>query len=114
VLGWELSWDADKDKPFSVTFAAWGVKFDLSAEPGAGRLLVCNTDSRRGVVCAYILESRPLSIVEAMSLRSRLLFAESQIFARMAKQSLKTIGAVGLGLSSRDEYCGAADYAFVS
>lgn len=44
VLGWEFSSDADKDKPFGVTFAALGVKFDLSA-CAAGRLLVCNTDS---------------------------------------------------------------------
>lgn len=104
VLGWELSSDADKDKPFGVTFAALGVKFDLSA-CAAGRLLVCNTDSRREELSARItgiLESQHLSVVEAMSLRSRLLFAESQIFGRMAKQSLKTIGAVGLGLSDME------------
>lgn len=101
TLGWELSSDAEKDRPFDSSFSALGVRFDLGA-CGDGRLLVSNTEGRRGELTSCIsdiLESQRLTVVEATSLRSRLLFAESQIFGRMAKQSLKVIGGVGLGLS---------------
>ena len=93
VLGWELSSDADKDKPFSSTFSALGVKFDLTACV-EGKLRICNTDSRREELSSRIdgiLESQRLSVVEATSLRSRLLFADPQVFGRMAKQSLKIV-----------------------
>ena len=101
TLGWELSSDAEKDRPFDSSFSALGVRFDLGA-CGDGRLLVSNTEGRREELTSCmsdILESQKLTVVEATSLRSRLLFAESQIFGRMAKQSLKVIGGVGLGLS---------------
>ena len=97
--GWELSSDGEKDKPYDVVFSALGVKFDLSA-CGEGRLMVCNTESRHEALSGLIngvLDKQKLTVAEATSLRPRLLFAESQIFGRMARQALKSIGAVGLG-----------------
>ena len=46
---------------------------------------------KRIVLFDGILESQRLSVVEATSLRSRLLFADPQVFGRMAKQSLKIV-----------------------
>ena len=100
TLRWELSSDVEKDNPF-VIFWALCVQFDLSA-CGDGRLLVGNTESRREELTGFIngvLKNQKLTVAEAISLRSRLLFAESQIFGGIAKQALKTIGTVGLGLS---------------
>ena len=101
TLGWELSSDAEKDRPFHSSFSALGVQFDLSA-CGEGRLRVSNTESRREELTGCIngiMAAQKLTMVEATSLRSRLLFAESQIFGRIAKQALKVIGGVGLGIA---------------
>ena len=89
TLGWELSLDAEKDRPFHSSFSALGVLFDLSA-CGEGRLRVSNTVSRREELTGCIndiMAARKLTMVEATSLRSRLLFAESQIFGRKDSQT---------------------------
>ena len=43
-----------------------------------------------------ILGADLMTAAESLSLRSRLLFAESQLFGRFAKSALKTIGSVSL------------------
>ena len=47
-----------------------------------------------------VMTADRLGPAEALSLRSRLLFAESQIFGRTAKRALQTVGEVGLGTST--------------
>lgn len=97
-LGWRLSEDAEKDLPFAVRFQALGVEFDLS-EVCAGRFTVGNTSSRKeeiGTKIDSILGGDELEPAVAESMRSRLLFAEAQIYGRHAKIALQTIGQVGL------------------
>ena len=89
-LGWKLSTDADKVLPFSTTFAALGVIFDLSGVP-AGRLTIGNTDKRKAKIESRIddiLLRDSLSPTESLSLRSRLTFAEAQL-------ALHSIGGLG-------------------
>ena len=95
-LGWSVP--VDKDKPFSQEFAALGVWFDLS-ETGMGRFKISNTESRRTELTERIdavLGQDSLSVPESASLRSRLLFAEAQIFGRVAKQALASVGSPSL------------------
>ena len=102
MLGWEVSQDAQKDQGFSTVFQALGVEFDLRSF-AAGSFTVGNTPSRKAEISekiSHILERDCLSVSEATSLRSRLLFAEAQLYGRFAKLALKEVGSVGLG--SRD------------
>ena len=97
-LGWALSLGDDKDKPFANKFQALGVEFDLS-NVGEGFFSVGNTLARRDELSekiANILEANELEPAVAESLRSRLLFAEGQLYGRFAKLALQRIGAVGL------------------
>ena len=98
TLGWKLSEDPEKDLPFADRFHALGVEFDLT-EVCNGVFTMGNTSSRKeelGVKIDSILSSDELEPVLAESLRSRLLFAEAQIYGRHAKLALQTIGAAGL------------------
>ena len=93
-LGWNLSQDPEKDAGFSSKFSALGVTFDL-AKCSSGTLLVGNTDKRKlelGAAVQSILDNQRLTTKEAESLRSRLNFAESQVFGRSARLALKAIG----------------------
>ena len=94
LLGWTLASDDEKCKPFSTTFTALGVVFDLTEAP-AGILRISNTASRKlelsGVI-DDVLESKRLSAKAASSLRSRLNFADAQIFGRYAKKALQLLG----------------------
>ena len=97
-LGWQLSLDVEKDKPYSDVLQALGVEFDLRGVP-AGRLLVGNTSSRKDELSERIenvLSADCLEPSVAESLRSRLLFADAQIFGRFSKMALQRIGSVGL------------------
>ena len=96
-LGWKLSSDADKDLPFSKSFAALGVVFDLS-DVHSGSFTIGNTEKRKSEIEGRIddiLARNVLSPAESMSLRSRLTFAEAQIFGRGAKLALHCIGGPG-------------------
>jgi hypothetical protein len=98
ALGWRLSTDEAKDHAFSTKFQALGVEFDLS-RMDQGFFSVGNTESRKAELSgriADILASDLLSVAEATSLRSRLLFADAQVFGRFAKSALHEIGQVGL------------------
>ena len=97
-LGWELSTDADKDKPYAMVFQALGVEFDLS-NVHRGYFQVSNTEARKIELrdrIKDILQCDALEPKAAESLRSRLLFAESQLFGRFTKIALHRIGRVGL------------------
>ena len=97
-LGWSLSLGEDKDKPFANKFQALGVEFDL-ARVGEGLFTVGNTAARRDELTEKIddiLQADALEPMVAESLRSRLLFAEGQLYGRFAKLALHKIGAVGL------------------
>ena len=96
-LGWSLSAGDEKDKPFASRFQALGVEFDLSTVEG-GYFSVKNTDSRRAELSEKIdsiLLQDELEPKVAESLRSRLLFAEGQLYGRFAKLALQRIGAIG-------------------
>eukprot|EP00435_Cladocopium_sp_Y103_P074784 s23_g51.t1 len=98
ACGWVLSEDPDKDVGFSEVFNALGVQFDLSAV-SQGILRVGNTEKRKKELKAIVegcLEADFLSPEESESLRSRLMFAESQIFGRTAKLALRAIGSPAL------------------
>ena len=97
-LGWALSLGDDKDKPFASKFQALGVEFDLSTV-GEGYFSVGNTTARRDELSekiSSILQADMLEPAVAESLRSRLLFAEGQLYGRFAKLALHRIGAIGL------------------
>ena len=92
--GWDLSKDESKDLPFSETFRALGVEFSLTRQD-EGIVLVANTPERKEELTSVIdgtLTSGQLDAKEAESLRSRLLFAEGQIFGRCAKAAVITVG----------------------
>lgn len=102
LLGWDVSEEPEKNHPFSKTFQALGVVIDLRPLRG-GHFCIGNTQSRREELTERInmvMAADRLGPAEALSLRSRLLFAESQIFGRTAKRALQTVGEVGLGTST--------------
>eukprot|EP00435_Cladocopium_sp_Y103_P036446 s2670_g9.t1 len=94
-LGWVLSEDPEKDKGFSSVFTALGVEFDLTGV-SSGVLRIGNTQRRREELSTLIegfLASDRLTCGESESLRSRLAFAEGQIFGRSAKMALRAVGS---------------------
>ena len=97
-LGWKLAEDPEKDKPFSTTFHALGVEFNLEQVPH-GSFSVGNTPARKEELrdrLTHILDNDSLEPQIAESLRSRLLFADAQIFGRFSKMALHSIGRIGL------------------
>ena len=97
-LGWRLSEEPEKDKPFSTIFQALGVEFNLERVP-YGSFSVGNTPARKEELkdrLTQILEEDSLEPQIAESLRSRLLFADAQIFGRFSKMALHSIGRVAM------------------
>lgn len=97
ALGWQLSED-EKDCPFSDVFSALGVSFDLRGCP-KGYFEIGNTQSRKDELSARvdaILKADELDPQLSMSLRSRFLFAESQVYGRVAKHALRCVGQPAL------------------
>ena len=93
-LGWVLSEDPEKDKGFASSFTALGVEFDLS-ETCAGILRIGNTQRRRDELASLVqgfIDADKMTCNESESLRSRLTFAEGQVFGRSAKLALQAIG----------------------
>ena len=98
ALGWHLSTDEAKDHAFSEKFQALGVEFDLG-HMRQGFFTVSNTESRKTELCSKIdaiINDDFLQVADATSLRSRLLFADAQVFGRFAKAALHEVGKVGL------------------
>lgn len=96
-LGWWVA--EDKDEAFSSKFTALGVEFDLE-HVGSGKFFIGNTESRKAELkkeVDAIVAADTLPAVVSEKLRSRMLFAESQVYGRCAKLSLRAIGAPGVG-----------------
>ena len=95
MFGWVLSEDPEKDMGFRPVFSALGVEFDLR-DVSRGILRIGNTQKRkdelRELVSTHI-KSDSLSPEESESIRSRLMFAVSQLYGRSAKLALKAIGS---------------------
>ena len=97
-FGWVLSEDDEKNVGFSRVFTALGVEFDL-ASVAQGVLRVGNTQKRRNELEAAvdaILQTDELGPKVSESLKSRLMFAESQIYGRCAKTALRAVGQPAL------------------
>ena len=96
--GWVLSEDPEKDVGFQQCFAALGVEFDLSSVH-EGTLRIGNTAKRKAELRLMVerhLAEDSLSADDSERLRSRLMFAESQIFGRSSKLALRAIGSPAL------------------
>eukprot|EP00435_Cladocopium_sp_Y103_P061413 s1136_g23.t1 len=94
TLGWVLSEDPDKDKGFATTFSALGVEFDLT-DVSRGILRIGNTQRRKDELSELVrrvLEANTLTSSESESLRSRLNFAEGQVFGRSSRLALRALG----------------------
>ena len=97
-LGWIMSEDPEKDVGFKPVFSALGVEFDLR-DVSRGILRVGNTAKRKSELRALVerhLSEDSLSPEASESLRSRLMFAEAQLFGRSAKLALRAIGGPSL------------------
>lgn len=95
TLGWVLSEDPEKDKGFASTFTALGVEFDLT-QTHEGVLRIGNTQKRRDELATMVqgfIDADRLTCAESESLRSRLTFAEGQVFGRSAKLALRAVGS---------------------
>ena len=82
LIGWDVS--VDKLSPFSGSFKALGVFFELQLLRDGG-IRVSNTEARKEAVrdeIDKILESGSLSQTEASALRGRLVFTEAQHWSR--------------------------------
>ena len=92
LLGWEVS--SEKGAEFDAIARILGVQIDLS-ESCIGVFTVCNVDARVKELVAtidHILAQRTLSAAEMRVLRGRLVFAEAQIFGRIAGLHMQQLG----------------------
>ena len=95
MFGWVLSEDPEKDMGFRPVFSALGVEFDLR-DVSRGILRIGNTQKRKDELRELVLshlKSDSISPEESESIRSRLMFAESQLYGRSAKLALEAIGS---------------------
>ena len=94
LLGWMVS-SGEKDLPFANKFKALGVEVDLSAWK-TGTVRLANTEQRVAELSAKIdevLGSGKLSVPEALALRGRMQFANSQVWGRASKLCLNSVTA---------------------
>ena len=99
LLGWATS--DEKGEELKAVARALGVEFSF-ADTRAGLIRVANTPGRvaeLGATIDRLLNVGFVSASELVSLRGRLLFAESQVFGRQSKRAMKI-------LSSRCTKCG--------
>ena len=92
LLGWEVS--SEKGADFDAVARILGVQIDLS-ESCIGVFTVCNVDARVKELVAtidHILSQQTLSAAEMRVLRGRLVFAEAQIFGRIAGLHMQQLG----------------------
>ena len=94
LLGWAVS-SGDKDLPFASRFKALGVEVDLSSWKN-GLVRFSNTEQRATELSekiSEILHAGKLSVPEALSLRGRMQFANSQLWGRASKLCLNSVTA---------------------
>ena len=91
LTGWEIS--EDKEFPFGSEMVALGLVVDLS-NASKGFFSLANTEKRKREVTeeiACVIKKGNLSANEALSLRGRLQFAESQICGRRSVLAMRAI-----------------------
>ena len=91
LLGWRLS--EDKATDWSAEFDALGVVFDLT-DAMSGVVRIGNTDRRKEEIIAKlndVCSKRTLTQKEAIRLRGRMQFAETQCFGRLGRTLLKLV-----------------------
>ena len=94
MLGWETS--DEKGGVFASMARALGVVFDLSDSIHL-KIHVCNSESRCKELSASIqdiLDKGRFRRAEMETLRGRWIFAESQVFGRLAKKALREVSRV--------------------
>jgi hypothetical protein len=93
LLGWAFAEDGRKCKAFATRCEALGVAFDLD-ESKAGICKVTNTESRAVEISLEIhriLDAGSITQLEALKLRGRMQFAESQIYGRTGKRCVASL-----------------------
>ena len=93
LVQWQTS--KDKETPFNAVARALGVEISL-ADSRAGIFSVCNTASRKAELAANItsiISDGGTTAKAFESLRGRLLFAENQVFGRLACQHMRALSA---------------------
>eukprot|EP00438_Fugacium_kawagutii_P010732 Skav213183 [mRNA] locus=scaffold11:233828:234958:- [translate_table: standard] len=97
LLGWDVS--SEKEASFHSLTKILGIQIDL-AESHVGNFKLCNVESRvQDLVSAIdgILAKQTMSTSEMRVLRGRLIFAEAQIFGRLAGKHMKHRQVDGAG-----------------
>ncbi|CAE7262014.1 unnamed protein product [Symbiodinium sp. CCMP2592] len=100
LLGWAFAESGDKSHDFAKCFTALGIVADLS-QVRDGVIYFKNTEKRIEEIKSFVqkvLEDGRLPHHEALRLRGRCQFADSQIFGRTGKKCLGLITAHAYGL----------------
>lgn len=100
LLGWAFAESGDKSLDFAECFQALGIVIDLSRVRD-GLVFFKNTERRVAEIKAFVgkvLDDGRLPHHEALRLRGRCQFADSQIFGRVGKKCLSLITAHAFGL----------------
>ena len=93
ILGWSYARDGSKAGDFSSNFSAPGITIDLTLF-SSGIVAFKNTERRTEELVGAISqfpEKGTMTKAEALKLRGRMQFADSQIFGRAGKLCLKTV-----------------------
>jgi hypothetical protein len=93
-LGWRISTNEKKDKPFSRTFEPLGVSIDFSNRQS---VVVSNKPSRVESMIQLIdvlVSSKTLSSKQAASLKGKLTFMEGQHWNRTLNMSMRTLSFI--------------------
>jgi hypothetical protein len=94
ILGWSMTTDAHKCKPFEKKFDVLGVVVDLTSVP-EGKIVVCNKVTRVETICEQIagVEAEgSLAAPLAAEIRGKCQFAANQLFGRIAAGPLSVLG----------------------
>ena len=86
LLGWKISMSETKRKPFDREFVSLGISIDLSSAV-EGRIAVKLKPGRLESIRASVdkvLESGVIDFRSALSIRGKVVFAQGQLFARVA------------------------------
>ena len=86
LLGWKVAKAEKKCLPFSEVFVSLGVQFDLS-QTKSGCVVLSHKPGRIDnleVQVEELIASGRMNFKEALSIRGKVYFSESQVFGRMA------------------------------
>ena len=94
LLGWDMSTDAKKCKPFNQVFDVLGTVVDLS-QVGRGSIIVRNKETRVQAISSQIdaiVKDNFLSSPVTAELRGKCQYAANQLFGRIAVGPLRVLG----------------------